>query len=103
MIAQSQLEAGAGARSLVGLFETMARRRGAAACAKVKRAGAWQEVSWDELARKARLVADGLASLGVKKGDRVAVIGDTSLDWIAADLGIQGAGAIVVPIYQSNK
>ena len=55
------------------------------------------------MARRARDVADGLAALGLKRGDRVAVIGDTNLEWILADLGILGAGGITVTIYQSNQ
>ena len=47
-------------------------------------------------------MADGLAAWGIKPGDRVAVIGETNLEWILADLGILGAGAITVTIYQSN-
>jgi long-chain acyl-CoA synthetase len=60
-------------------------------------------VSWSELARRARRVADGLASHGLAPGDRVAIIGETNLEWILADLGILGAGGITVTIYQSNR
>jgi long-chain acyl-CoA synthetase len=43
-----------------------------------------------------------LAAWGLAPGDRVAIIGDTNLEWILADLGILGAGGITVTIYQSN-
>jgi len=61
------------------------------------------DVSWQEVARRARDLADGLASLGLRRGDRVAIIGETRLEWLIADLGILGAGGITVTIYQSNK
>ena len=89
--------------NLVGLFEATARRSGRQAAVRHKRGGQWSDVSWAELARRARDVADGLAALGLKRGDRVAVLGDTNLEWILADLGILGAGGITVTIYQSNQ
>jgi long-chain acyl-CoA synthetase len=90
-------------KNLVTLFEAQARARGGRTAVKHKRDGAWRDVSWAELARRARDVADGLAAMGLQRGDRVAVIGDTNLEWILADLGILGAAGITVTIYQSNK
>jgi len=104
MIAQAELEKSApAARNLVALFEAQAKARGAVTAVKHKRDGRWAEVSWTELARRARDVSDGLAAMGVRRGDRVAIIGETQLEWILADLGILGAGAITVTIYQSNR
>jgi long-chain acyl-CoA synthetase len=90
-------------KNLVTLFEAQAKARGGQTAVKHKRDGAWRDVSWLELARRARDVADGLAAMGLQRGDRVAIIGDTNLEWILADLGILGAGGITVTIYQSNK
>jgi long-chain acyl-CoA synthetase len=90
------------ARSLVALFESTARRRGPAVAVRMKRGGQWQEVSWEKLAESARAASDGLAALGVRRGDRVAIIGETQIEWMIADLGILGAAAITVTIYQSN-
>ncbi len=91
------------AKSLVAVFEAQARVRGAAAAVRHKRDGKWSDVSWTELAQRTRDVSDGLAALGVQRGDRIAIIGETQLEWILADLGILGAGAITVTIYQSNR
>src|SRR5574342_396715 len=90
------------ARNLVELFERQAARQGGKAAVKHKRDGRRQEVSWKEMARRARDVADGLAALGVQPGERISIIGETQLEWNVADLGVMGAGAITVPIYQSN-
>ncbi len=104
MMAKADLEQGIlAARNLVELFEAQARAQGARAAVKHKRDGQWRDVSWTEMARRARDVADGLAALGVRRGDRIAIIGETQLEWILADLGILGAGAITVTIYQSNQ
>ena len=102
MIAEAELTGAPRAQNLVALFEAMARRRGQAPAVRHKRDGRWQDVSWAELARRARYVSDGLAALGVARGDRVAILGETQIEWMLADLGILGAGGITVTIYQSN-
>ncbi|MGH9498814.1 MAG: AMP-dependent synthetase/ligase [Terriglobales bacterium] len=40
-----------------------------------------------------------LASHRLKKGDRVALLGHNSIDWVAVDLAIMAEGLIVVPLY----
>ena len=40
-----------------------------------------------------------LASKGLRKGDRVALLAHNSIDWVAADLAIMAEGLIVVPLY----
>ncbi len=90
------------ARNLVETFEWQASRAPRKAAVKHKVGGAWRDVSWEEIRRRGRDVADGLAALGVQKGDRISIIAETGLDYVVADLGIMGAGAVSVPIYQSN-
>jgi long-chain acyl-CoA synthetase len=90
-------------RSLVELFEAMVASAGTRTATKQKRAGKWVDTSWGEMGRRARAISDGLAALGVAPGDRVAIIGETTTEWILADLGAMGAAAVAVPIYQSNK
>ncbi|HVP66785.1 MAG TPA: long-chain fatty acid--CoA ligase [Anaeromyxobacteraceae bacterium] len=90
------------AQNLLQMFEAQAADRGDRTAMLHKRDGQWREISWTEMARRVRDIADGLASLGVKRGDRVSIFADTCPDWLIADLGIMAAGAITVPIYQSN-
>jgi long-chain acyl-CoA synthetase len=102
MIAREELAKGPqAARSLVEVFEVMAQRRGQVAATRQKRDGRWVDTSWAELARRVRDVSDGLAALGIAPGDRVSILGESTTEWIAADLGIMGSGAATVPIYQS--
>ncbi len=103
MKAEADIRNVAPARNLVTLFEQMAKARAAAPAVKHKRNGAWADVSWTEMARRARDVSDGLAAMGARQGDRIAALGETNLEWQLADLGILGAGAITVTIYQSNQ
>jgi len=48
-----------------------------------------------------RDVALGLASLGVSRGDRVAIVSESRPEWLLADLAIQSLGAVTVPIYST--
>jgi long-chain acyl-CoA synthetase len=104
MIAQAELNRNATRpRSVVAMFEAMVARSATRTATKQKRDGKWVDTSWGEMGRRARAISDGLASLGVVKGDRVAIIGETTTEWILADVGVMGAAATCVPIYQSNK
>lgn len=89
-------------RNLVQVFEDQVGRRGDATAMTFKQGGTWKTVSWKEMGRRVRDVADGLVSLGVQPGDRISIVADTCAEWIIADVAIMAAGAITVPIYQSN-
>ena len=49
------------------------------------------------LYERAQALAIHLIKAGVKPGDRVAIFGDNSAEWLITDMAIQMAGAIVVP------
>ena len=44
-------------------------------------------------------IALGLLELGLKKGDMIGIMSDTSVEWTVTDLGILKMGGIVIPIY----
>jgi long-chain acyl-CoA synthetase len=58
------------------LLLSHARVRGERAAIREKDLGIWQSWTWAEAAREARGMACGLAELGFKRGDRLAIIGD---------------------------
>lgn len=62
----------------------------------------WTQVSWTHYQSLIEKVAAGLLSLGVKPGDRVALMSNTRFEWGCTDLACLLVGAIVVPIYQNN-
>ncbi len=70
---------------------------------RFKRHKTWLDLNWPEYYRRAEAVALGLAALGIKNGDRVAVLSNTRWEWAALDFGIMGLGAVTIPIYQSNR
>ena len=66
---------------------------------RYKKDGRWVDVSSEEFETAVIECGQGLVSLGVQPGDRVALLSENRLEWAMADLGILTAGAVVVPIY----
>ncbi len=64
-----------------------------------KIAGAWQNLSAHNALATVECLALGLESLGVARGDRVAILAETRLEWALTDLAVVGLGAVTVPIY----
>ena len=64
--------------------------------------GLWREFTWAEYAERTARAGLGLRALGVEAGDRVAVLGDNRPEWLFADLGAQGIGAVVVGVYSTS-
>lgn len=67
-----------------------------------KSGGSWQKKSWQEYYHDVESVGAALLSLGVKEGDRVAIMANTRYEWCVADLGVLGIKAVTVPIYQNS-
>ncbi len=67
-----------------------------------KEFGIWRDISWGEYAENARGVASGLLSLGVEKGERVALISENRPEFLFIDMGIQTSGGITTAIYTTN-
>ena len=63
--------------------------------------GTWRSMSWGQIRTRVEELAAGLIELGVGLGDRVAISGNNSANWVALDYAIQHAGAISVPLYQT--
>jgi long-chain acyl-CoA synthetase len=66
---------------------------------KTKRDGRWIDVSVPEFRDKVRWLATGLHDLGVKRGDRVAILSENRPEWTISDFAILCAGAVSVPVY----
>src|SRR6476620_5583798 len=70
---------------------------------RVRRGGAWQDVTWKEFGDQVTGVAKGLIASGVEAGDRVALQAKTRYEWAVVDFAIWTAGGVVVPIYDSSS
>ena len=70
---------------------------------RVRRDGAWQDVTWKEFGDQVAGVAKGLIASGVAAGDRVALQAKTRYEWAVIDFAIWTAGAVTVPIYETSS
>src|SRR5919201_3523448 len=66
---------------------------------EVKIGGKYQPISHRTLAERVRRAALGLLALGVKKGDRVAILSENRPEWAIADYACLMIGVADVPIY----
>ncbi|MBI1181304.1 MAG: AMP-binding protein [Alphaproteobacteria bacterium] len=92
------------ARNLVEMFLDQAERRGDRPCVwwKSARNRPYTPLSWRTVAERAARLAQALRDLGIEPGDRVALVSESRPEWLIADLGIMGAGAVTVPTYITN-
>ncbi len=66
-----------------------------------KQNGEWQQLSWPEYYDHILTTASGLMEIGLRSGDRVAIMSGTRLEWSVCDYATLGLKGIVVPIYQT--
>jgi long-chain acyl-CoA synthetase len=64
--------------------------------------GKWKRVTFREFYNEVKFASFGLINLGLKQGDRVALISQTRIDWSAIDMAILGARGVTVPVYPSS-
>lgn len=66
-----------------------------------KSAGAYKPISFNEALKWVDNIAGGLAAIGVKRGEKIAMISENRFEWTFSDYAILTLGAINVPIYPS--
>ncbi len=79
------------------MFVLSKRRFGNRGAFAVRRAGAYNVFTYDQLFKEASEIAAGLISLGISAGDRVGLFADNRYEWIQMSMGITLAGAADVP------
>lgn len=85
--------------TLPELFERAAKEYALPDALNYKSDGEWKPISSAEIVERAENIALGLFSLGLRKGDRIAILAPNSPDWTLTDAGCQFAGVVDVPIY----
>jgi long-chain acyl-CoA synthetase len=68
---------------------------------KRKVEGKYEGVSYSEFKKETDGFAFGLAALGLKAGDKVAIISENRPEWVYSDMAILNLGGIDIPIYPS--
>ncbi len=77
-----------------------AQVRGERPATREKDLGIWQTWTWSQVAQEVRAIACGLAELGFKRGDNLAIIGDNRPRLYWAMAAAQCLGGVPVPLYQ---
>ena len=62
----------------------------------------WRDISTAEFEQDVIAVAKGLVAAGVQPGDHVSLMSKVRYEWSVIDFAIHYAGAIMVPIYETN-
>ena len=57
------------------------------------------QLTWKELQARVEDIACGLLSLGLEKGERVAIMAPSSPYWTQSDIAVINCGAVLVTIY----
>ncbi len=86
--------------TLPGLLQRNAAQRGTAPAMREKSMGIWRTHSWSGYYRQVSGFALGLAALGFRRGDVLAVIGDNRPRLYAAQLAAMALGGVPAPLYQ---
>lgn len=77
-----------------------AKERGDRPALREKDLGIWQTWTWAQAAEEVRALASGLAELGFRRGDKLAIIGDNRPRLYMAMTAAQCLGGVPVPMYQ---
>lgn len=86
-------------QTIPGQLAVKAQESPGAVAYRAKIRGVYRERTWSDFRRLVSEFAFGLRSLGLRKGDRVAIMGDCCEGWTIADLATQATGAISYGIY----
>jgi long-chain acyl-CoA synthetase len=94
---------GTNSKTIADLLPRAAELYGPEVAVKFKQGDQWVDRTFGEVRDIVRPLAFGLVELGVAKGDRVSILGNTRPEWTYFDFAALTVGAVVVPIYQTNS
>jgi long-chain acyl-CoA synthetase len=99
----SALDGLAGDVTFPRLLARNARTLGDGVALREKEFGIWQSFTWSEYQAHVRDFSLGLVSLGLQRGDKVAIVGDNRPEWVWSEIAAQAAGAASIGIYQDSN
>lgn len=62
----------------------------------------WRTLTWRDVDRRIRALANGLLALGLEPGQRCCILSTTRVEWILVDLAILNAGCATTTIYPTS-
>jgi long-chain acyl-CoA synthetase len=94
---------GTNSKTVADLLPKAAALYGPSVAVKYKDGDQWLSKTFAEVQEIVMPLALGLVELGIQKGDRVSILGNTRPEWTYFDFAALSIGATVVPIYQTNS
>jgi long-chain acyl-CoA synthetase len=88
--------------TLAGVYLRAARVHDKPDALNYKHDGRWHAISSQQMIARARHIAYGLYALGLRRGDRAALLSESCPEWVLTDAGCQLAGVVDVPIYPTQ-
>lgn len=85
-------------KTIVELLENSSQKYGNNPYLLEKKTDRYEATNYKETKEQTYKLAAGLLALGIKKGDRIALLSESRTDWVISELGILHAGAINVPL-----
>jgi len=85
-------------KTIIHLLESSANKYANNPYLLEKKTDRYEAMTYRETKEEVYKVAAGLITLGVRKGDRLALISESRTDWVLSELGVIHAGAINVPL-----
>ncbi|MBA2347691.1 MAG: long-chain fatty acid--CoA ligase [Solirubrobacterales bacterium] len=89
--------------TIAGLLAHAVERFGARTAVQRKVGEEWVETSYAEVGEIVTELGRGFVAAGIEAGERVCILSGTRPEWTYADFALTAAGAVVVPIYQTNS
>ncbi|MEY4736874.1 MAG: hypothetical protein RL302_1193, partial [Pseudomonadota bacterium] len=88
--------------TIPAIFWNAVKTRGPNVWMRQKHLGIWRSWTWNQTADAVREIAAGLVSLGFDKGECAAILSNTTVEWVWADLAILSAGGVSNGIYPTD-
>ncbi|WP_437499594.1 AMP-dependent synthetase/ligase [Sorangium sp. So ce1099] len=88
--------------NLVELLDRSLRLHGPQPMFGTKKDGRWGWITYAEFGQLVARFRGGLASLGVQRGDRVAIISNNRVEWAVAAYACFSMGVAIVPMYEAQ-
>ena len=88
--------------TIPAMFWNAVQARGPKVWMRQKHLGIWRSWTWNETAQAVREIGAGLISLGFAAGETSAVLANTTIEWVLADLAILSSGGVCNGIYPTD-
>jgi long-chain acyl-CoA synthetase len=92
-----------GHATVPGLFRHRVHELRDRTALREKEFGIWKAISWAEYGRAVRHVGLGMMSLGLKRGDVVAILSENNKEWLYTDMGTIAVGGVSCGIYPTDS